>query len=162
MENQKLAQYFKFNETDLQVNRGGKISEKQLSHIKSNFGLGKILFLIAGLVILAASIQPLITFISSGKTNNPILWIFPVISLFIGLTVDGWLLRRLLMKDEYHLGKVEGHANIVTSSGNHTTYYELHVGGQEFDVDEGISDIMNQGDSYIVYYIKEYNDILSV
>jgi hypothetical protein len=162
MENQKLAQYFKFDGSDLQANRNGKITEKQLSRIKSNFGLGKFLILIVGLAILAGTSQPVISLMRSGKTTIPLLWIVPAASLLIGLAIDGWLLRRLMMKDQYQLGKVEGHANIVTTSGSRTTYYELHVGGQEFDVDEGIIDIMIQGGSYTVYYIKEYNDVLSV
>jgi hypothetical protein len=162
MENQKLTQYFKFDESDLQANRNGKISAAQQAHIKSDSGSGHILVLFLGLVILAATSTPLISTLRSSQTTTPTEWLFAAASLLIGLGIDAWLLRRVRMKEEYQVGKVEGRVNIVTTSGNHTTYYELHVGGQKFDVDEDISDVMNQGDACIVYYIKEYNDVLSV
>ena len=160
MENPKLEQYFKFDESDLQANRNGQITDKQQSRIKSSVGLGQILVLIIGLVVLGAALIPLI---STVRSSEPSLtsWGVAVASLLIGLSIDAWLFRRAMMKEEYQLGKVEGRVNIVTSSGNHTTYTELHVGGQEFDVDEGINDVMVQGDPYVVYFIKDYNDILS-
>jgi hypothetical protein len=162
MENQKLRQYFKFDESDLQANRNGKISAAQQSRIKSDFGWGRILVLVLGLAVLAGTSMPLISDMRSSQTTTPTMWVFAAASLLIGLGIDGWLLRRVMIKEEYKLGKVEGRVNIVTTGGNHTTYYELHVGGQEFDVDEGITDVMDQGDACILYYIKEYNDILSV
>jgi hypothetical protein len=65
------------------------------------------------------------------------------------------------------LQKAEGPINIVkVEKYNYTTHtqsenYELHVGGEEFDCDSELADIMMQGDIYAIYYIKETKEIMS-
>jgi hypothetical protein len=58
---------------------------------------------------------------------------------------------------EDSLKKAEGPVNIVRQefNGEHgfsTTGIYLHVGGKQFNVDEGLEDVMMQGDVYAIYY----------
>ena len=42
---------------------------------------------------------------------------------------------------------------------NTSVYHELHIGGKEFSVDEGLADVMMQGDEYIIYYDMDNDEI---
>ncbi len=70
-------------------------------------------------------------------------------------------------KHQFKLAQVRGRVNIVRresySSQNHTTsvYHELHIGGQEFSVEEDLADVLMQGDEYILYYVDGTDEILS-
>jgi hypothetical protein len=103
----------------------------------------------------------LIGALRSGGSTTPRGWATDGAALLVGVSVDGWLVRRVTMKNNYELGNVEGRASIITTNGDHTTYYELHLGGQKFEVDEGFTDVITQGDKYRIYYVKDYNDIVT-
>jgi hypothetical protein len=47
------------------------------------------------------------------------------------------------------------------SSTSHYFVHELHVGGQSFDVQGDLADIIMQGDEYVFYYIDGSDEILS-
>jgi len=165
MENQKLKQYFVFDESDLQMNRKGNLSEKQKLRFKAlELGTtGKLIALAIGLAILIGTSQPLISAVQSNKTTSPTSWIVAVVWLLVGLVIDWWLLRRIMLQGKHQLAKVEGRAEIITTSGERNSiYYELHVGGQEFSLDQGVTDAIVDGQTYTIYYRKPNNDILSV
>ncbi len=68
---------------------------------------------------------------------------------------------------EFPIEKVEGRVNIIkvesysNSTHMHTEDYELHIGGKQFDCDLDLADILMQGDTYVVYYIRDTMEIMS-
>ena len=70
----------------------------------------------------------------------------------------------MFVRHQFRLAKVQGSVNIVRDvvhgeHGHTSVYHELHIGGKEFEVDEGLADVMLQGDEYIIYYDMDNNDI---
>ena len=53
MDDQKLKQYLEFDETDLQANRAGQLTEKQKARFAQDDGYTKKWSLIGGLIVLA-------------------------------------------------------------------------------------------------------------
>jgi len=162
--------YFK---ADLSANENGQFTEKQKERIfeedKSNrtwsrVGGGVTLFIAAigifGALIAGIGDQDPGFRISFG-IGLGVIW--PLIWGGIGVA----LIKNSFSKHEFKLSKVQGQVNIVRSesysSEHHTTsvYHELHIGGQEFNVEEDLADVMMQGDEYILYYIADSDEILS-
>jgi hypothetical protein len=112
MDDQKLKEYFNFDEEDLQANRSGNFSEKQKNDILKDIKRFEKGFLGLGT-----------------KTD-----------------ITGHSVR-----------KAEGPVSIVKQEfdgehGHFSINVYLHVGGRQFNVDEDIADVMDQGNTYAVYY----------
>lgn len=169
----QLMQYFKFDQADLIANEHGQFTEKQKERIfkedKSSrkwSRIGGIGLIFIGAIGLAGAIAGWIGDSDWGfrigfGIGFGIIW--PLIWGGIGVA----LLSSSFGKHEFKLAKVQGQVNIVRresySSEHHTTsvYHELHIGGQEFNVEEDLADVMMQGDEYIIYYIADSDEIMS-
>jgi hypothetical protein len=172
--NQQLMDYFKFDQADLVANqqlqftakqRANIISEDQSDRTWSRVG-GIFLLLIAAVGFFGA----VFAIIQDSDWGFRIGFglgfgcIWPLVWGGIGYA----LISSSFGKHDFKLAKVQGQANIVrtehTSGEHHTTTieHELHIGGQQFDVEGSIADVMMQGAEYIVYYIAETSKILSV
>ena len=119
MQEQKLMDYFKFDEADLLANRNGDFSEKQ----KNDLLKDKKRFENKGLASL--------------------------------LSIGGHGTKTDLSGDS--LKKAEGPVEIVREEfnvghGHFNTGVYLHISGKQFNVDEGLADVISQGDVYAVYY----------
>ncbi len=183
MQDQKLMDYFGFNEDDLLANRMGQITDKQKARlVKENAWnqvgriIGGVLLILISLVGLALAVGTIWAagFPSSGKDSLGVWvllilweigWCIFALSFFIwGIRV----LKRGFQGFSVKLQRVEGAVNIVTVQyllNNHTYYrHELHVDEKKFIVDDAnLANVMMEGDTYAVYYTEgSLGDILSV
>ncbi len=182
MDDQKLKDIFKFDESDLQANRNGYLSEKQKNNIlkrrtdfKNNGIKYALVVIVIGLGIIA------IDWAISAVRNAPhldsgafiaagICFLLGFLMLLLTLTSESG--NTDISKDA--VKKAEGPINIIkaertrtsggkesTSSTEHYFAYELHIGDKEFDVDESLANVMMQKDEYAVYYDDFNGKILS-
>ena len=175
MQDQKLQDYFQFDEGDLQANRSGVFSEKQKKELSSDqsntvqrrrragaifFGLGIFLWLILiGFLIFKGT---------GYLVQNAVLLICPGPGGLVMLLASIFIFRSTgSVQQNYQLKQVEGPINIIQAereiAGNasrHHFVHELHMGGVTFDVLPDLPNIMMQGDVYILYY-TEPNDTFS-
>ncbi len=190
MIDQRLKDYFKFDEADLQANRIGQITDKQKARlVKENTSsqvgrvIGGIFLLLIGLVGLAlaagtiwAAGFPSFAQDGLGVWVLFILWEIGWLIFALGFFIWGSrVLKRGFQGFSVTLQRVMGPINIIKvertsthtdSDGfSHTSHYfvyELHIDGQSFDVESNLADITMQGDTYAVYYTEgSENDILS-
>jgi len=177
MEDQKLQDYFNFDEDDLQANRNGNFSEKQKKELSSNVSdsiqrrrRAGVIFLALG-ILLWLLLAGLYIFKGTGYlVQNTVLLICPGPGGLMLLLAAIFILRSTnSVKENYQLKKVEGPINIIkaehnrTGGSSHATsehyfVYELHIGGVTFDVQPDLPNIMLQGDVYAAYYTEPNDD----
>ncbi len=179
MDDQKLNDFFKIDESDLQANRSGNLSEKQKNEIvkrrndwkKTGINYSSVVILIGlGIIVIDAMISYLHgTFphlVLGAVITGGVLALLGALWLYLTLTGESG--KADLSKDT--VKKAEGPANIIkaerTRSNNgtieHYFAYELHIGEKEFDVDGSLTNIMMQQDEYAVYYDDRNGRILSM
>ncbi len=170
MADQKLMDYFKFDDADLQANRNGQFTEKQTTRIvkgdKSGRGLsnlgGIILIIIALIGIVVA-----VVVVAGVALSNSSDWAvaIPFVAGFgciWPLAWGGFGVRSFMYssssKHTFKLAKAQGEANIESrqtyTSDNRPDIivYTLHIGGKNFKVDGTLTNAMMQGVQYVVYY----------
>jgi hypothetical protein len=177
MVTKELMDYFKFDEADLAANKIGQLTDKQKLRLSSDAKSGRKWGIIGGLLFLGvAAIFPIAFFgncLFGGNCKTD-----PGTGALIGgivligvnlIWVGIWggigvvLIKSIFSKQEYKLKLAEGPINIVKelSSDSHhheIVDYELHVGGQVFDVDSDLADFMMQGDVFAFYYLADSNN----
>ncbi|MCL4529616.1 MAG: hypothetical protein M1282_09390 [Chloroflexi bacterium] len=181
MNNEKLKEYFKFDDADLQANRNGQFTEKQKARLVKEDKRDRTGSIIGGGFLMLIALIGLVIAIAAGAADPD--WGFRIgFGLGFGCIwplcwggVGYVILRRAFAKFQVKLQRAMGPVNIIkaerTSTStdsdgfSHTSHYfvyELHIGGQSFDVQSNLADIMMQGDMYAVYYTEgSENDILS-
>jgi len=179
MEDQALKNYFHFDEGDLMANRNGQLSPKQQQALVSDQKSGRLWGVVGGFgcglgLLAIASIFPIV-FIPVGLASLQSHEAGGAIGAFIGAGV--WALiwggigvfalwsgfSSIVDKPTpLTLQRVAGPVNLVgverTSGGeHHHTYiqHELHIGGQEWDVDSSLAGYIMQGDVYAVYFVVD-------
>jgi hypothetical protein len=175
MDDQKLKDYFKFDEDGLQANRSGNFSAKQKKELSSEDSSSiqrrrraAVIFFILGILLWLMVIGFLIFKGVGYMVQNSVLLICPGPGGLVLLLASIYIFRSSFsIKQIYLLKKVEGPINIVkaertkSDSVTHGTEryvtYELHIGSISFDVLPDLADIMMQGNAYAVYY-TEPND----
>lgn len=180
MNDEQLRKYYDFDEGDLFANRNGYLSPRQQKRLAEDEAFWKKILLIIGIVLLIVAFLPIliiglsaISCIADLCSEWPsslrafyivlVLLLTPTL-LFLGVRVTRGALK---LPKSSSVQKAEGPINIVkVESYNPTTHansdnYELHVGGEEFDEESELADIMMQGDIYAIYYIKETKTIMS-
>jgi hypothetical protein len=172
MSNPQLMDYFKFDQTDLEANRNGRFTEKQRQRLvqedKSNRtwsrvgGLGLLLIAAIGFfgAVFAVIMDDDWGFRIGFGLGFGCIW--PLIWGGLGYA----LISSSFAKHQFVLARVQGRVNIIRTESHgsdHTTHinYELHIGGQEFNVQSSLADVLMQGDEYILYYIADSDEILS-
>jgi hypothetical protein len=167
MIDRELQKHFGFDEADLFANRSGVLTSKQRKRLEGDAKFANRLFLIIGIVIFGIGILPsMILLFTKASKDFLILWSslwIPICSFF------GIIVIRLgsPKKMDFELKNVEGKINIVKEENyNYTTNqatidYELHIGRVTFDVESDLADIMRQGDTYAIYYLKGIKEIIS-
>ncbi len=176
----ELQGYFKFDEADLFANRSGHLTLKQQERLAKDEKVWNVVSLIWGVFILAVAIGPIIAIgfaarpcLSHASSGcEALLIVFAVGFGLIWLPIWGYSGFRTIRKavsaqNVFSLEKVEGPVNIIkvesynSSLRRNEEEYELHVGGEEFDCDSDLADIMLQKDIYAIYFIKDPKEILS-
>lgn len=177
MNDQQLMNLLKFDESDLQANRNGRISEKQtmrLQKMESTAKKQSLLGSAGNFFVALIGVGGAMAFVMAGGGGEStisfgnicfgsvfgILW--PLLWGAAGLAG----LRRAFAKVDATLKKTEGPVVIektIRSSYNsdshvttHRNVYELRVGGYTFIVNPALQNHMKQGDFYTVYF-AEFN-----
>lgn len=180
----ELQKFFEFNESDLFANRAGRLSPKQQEKINETekgtsqiFFWAGVVFILIALVATYAIVKPSFEygFAVGGLTDL----IGPAIGLAIAWGILGFLavgsFRLSRSKFDSSVQHVEGKVNFVKvekeewtestdgiRSSRTVEEYELRVGKVAFeDVNEELLTIIEEGDTYSLYYTKETKDILS-
>jgi len=161
--NEKLQEYFQFDETDLRENRQGRVSELQRSIVKNRVGSFNRNALIVGVLILAVAGVVVARVGGALGADN----LFSMLRLVAGplltiLVLSGFLIYRTSRKNDFSLKSAEGPVNFVwvedrVANQDNTGYktvrrLQMRVGGVSFHVKEALMDVINQGDICRFYY----------
>lgn len=185
MNDDALMKLFDFDPAERELNRQGRLSQKQKTRLEQQERGAKGCSVFLGGMLLGVALIGVIVAIAGAIGFSQIglvpavIWgatwggIWPLIWGGIGLMS----MRRAFAKMSVQVKHVQGPINIIKtireshdSDSNTTseyTVYELRVGGRTFEVEAEIADVMMQADVYDVYYadinIPESKDpILSV
>jgi hypothetical protein len=155
MSDEKLQAYFKFDDADLETNRGGKFSEKQKARLAAlntgqrNFNkiLGIAMIALPVFVLVAAPFLKNSAFLPIGLP-------FGLICAAVGFVI----LRATSDKNKsYRLRKMQGQVkysrHVPTTSVHGARYHTriIHLGKSWFYVAEDMPTIMEEGAEYSVY-----------
>ena len=161
MQDPKLKAYFKFDESDLEANRQGDFSEPQRARLIENdkkiqrrWGLRSIPF------FLVAAVGPVLAFVGGDFLGWgwKITWGLVWTGLWGGIA-SIMLLSFLSKPKKLVLAKTKGKINIVKNRRSDSL--QLHINRHLFDVEDELANIMMQGDEYIIYYEKDWDEIVS-
>lgn len=183
MSDPQLMKFFNFNESELNANRNGRLSERQKARLQNKETGTKIGFFILGAFhFFIALLGPTLAayFLASAEMSGLTIGL----AILLGLV---WLLiwgalglmfgsRAFVKKMEVTVKKVEGPVSIMKimrsgSNSDGTPYnyivHELRVNKRTFEVGSQLENIMTQGGAYAVYYavinaIGNKDPILSV
>ena len=171
MDDQPLKKVYDFDDTDLNANRSGRLTEKQVLKLKKEKTQSKTWGIVLGLGLFAvASIFPLAFFpltldsflkgriLEAGLSLiGPVIWVV----IWGGLGLVLFLGSFSKPQTKIYLKSITGPVNLVgierRSGGEHPHTYiehELHIRGMEFDVEEEIGGALMQGDVYTIYYVE--------
>jgi len=174
MNDPQLMKLFDFNESELNENRNGRLSDRQAKRLqkveRSQKGcssiLGGLLIIVALVgVVIAVSVVPAVISDDRGAAIG-IGIAFGVIWPLIWGAFGFFTIRRAFARMEVKVKTAEGPINIVkvvrqeynpsTKLHNEREAYELRIDGLTFEVQADLADVMMQGDVYAVYH-AEFN-----
>jgi hypothetical protein len=160
MQNNSLEAYFNFDPSDLEMNRSGKLSPRQLQHLTKSARGTRIASRIIAVILVALTILSIRDIIVHSTASGPV-----DIGLFTWALVAGVLafffIRRSFEKIyDYQVKKVQGPIHIraervSSGSSDQKLDYELHVQNEIFDVDGELTETLQSGDAYTIYYIAD-------
>lgn len=164
MDDARLRQFFKFNESDLRANRNGRLSENQGKRVKDEARAERksardsmmILLVIAalglafGLIIVINVSLPSARILIGGLLC--LLW--P-----LGWGWKAWqAMRSAPPEREEQVRAARGRVRVLRYDED----VILEVGERQFDLEKNPSGVIADGDEVIVYYLERTEEILSV
>ncbi len=165
MNDRKIMDYFNFDESDLQANRNGRLTVRQLEDLKTedasanafsrNIGIALIVGSLIGMGILFRKISLDASLFGLAGCLAPIL----IGALFIRLG---------LKKQNFTLVKAEGRVNWVKERSYSPTLkrevsaYVMHIDEASFEAESEAAGFIMQGDVYSVHYVEETDQIMSL
>jgi hypothetical protein len=153
MTNEELMKYFDFDKKDLDINRNGSLSPKQMARIsKSDDSLRNIFWLI-GLVLATIALLLILWFILKSLA-----WYILFLAITCGLLSYVFIRAAIRIKStKYMLKKAEGPVELERSVGinDPDAGYQLHLGKNEFSIGRKLGRSIKAGDIYAVYYYWE-------
>jgi hypothetical protein len=168
MEDHKLKEYFKFDDADLNANRHGVLSQKQMGRLKGERRSFKSKARIVGWIIGLGALILLGILFGSGVLNGSGILIIAIPLLFLmPLGVAGFLIFGRFADQNYSVKKAEGPIQLgmtqtYNQDGTTNQHYRLQIGDQSFIAEPDLSKIMTDGDIYRVYYADDWSEVLSV
>jgi hypothetical protein len=160
MDDQKLREFFQFDEADLASNRAGKLSEKQNKILlESGQGFKKDMRRNGIGLLLVASLGPVLA-ISMRSLGWGWIIVWGIAwTLIWGLL--GWgFVEGSLDKSKFQLASVKGPIKIVKKEGyepkqrSARVWNDLRVGKKRFEIKGDLTEVLQYGDEYTVYYEK--------
>jgi|SRR5271157_2520837 len=164
MQDQKLMDYLKFDEVDLQANRNGLVTEKQKARMVKDAKSGitdnlfAYLFLFIGLIgfviaVVTGISVPDWTFRISFGLGFGCIW--PLAWGGIGVRS---LLNSSSSKHQFTVARIQGAVNIDSrqtydlNNRPDIVVHTLRIGGKSFHAEPGLAEAMTLGAQYIIYY----------
>jgi hypothetical protein len=168
----ELRKFFNFDESDLIANRKGQVTQKQEKLLKQAESIGKMISVIVGFLILVGGILFIPGIISDytrfGFYNRSI---GGAVFILIMIAFAVLFLRGLFTKKKFSVETVEGKVSFVgidkkvgsstSSPATNASQYQIRVGNENFNIGEGLPNIINEGDVYAFYYTGDTHRILS-
>lgn len=169
MDEQKLQEYFDFDEDDLIANRMGRLSERQLKHLDAarkhkpglEWGIGLLFFVLAGAGIYGAA---------SAIFNAPsiiegiaFVLVFGILWPYLFGKLGLQMIDSTRPKMNMHVKAERGHLQFRNRSARDIIpYYELQVGDRIIEVADDLSEMVVEGDKYAIYFLAKTKGILSL
>jgi hypothetical protein len=173
MEDQKLMDYFQFDEVDVSANRNRVLTEKQKTRLRTELnstrkGRTRFAYFMFFLAVIGIVIAVGVWFIPDSGLGLRIVFgigfglVWPALYGLMGMA---FLPPATYM--DLELASETGRVNIVRVESRNpethatTSRYDLYVGNRRFLVDRPIGNVLIQGDEYTFYYLKNSNRIVS-
>lgn len=155
--NERLQDYFDFDNEDIKENKEGRISQYQKEIVNEKLQKDNTRIFI-GLAVVGVIVF-VITQARSSSGASPSL----MIPGMIGLVIVASIVLRTIKKSDLSLNLVEGEVNFVWEEHTHINpetqvvqhglpVLKLKVDDRSFDVREELMDILDQGDTCRFYY----------
>lgn len=167
-----LMNQLRFDESELQLNKRGRLSEKQRQHLHIKESGAKAGSLFLGGIFMLSSLAGVGLGAYAFMVDYGLVFRILMVSVFGCFWTLIWgaagvmTLSRVFTKMEVKVGKAEGTAKIVkvvrreynSSTETYSDYsvHELLVGGRTFEVRSTLPEVIQQGDVYVIYY-AEFN-----
>ena len=150
---EELQEHFDFSNEDLEENRTGRLSNDQRIILMDNIQKEMLRYLLVFLVGVVATVIA-----KSKPSGSDDVNMFGVVILMLG--VIGFAIFCYNKRADFSLQTVEGKVNFIwvrrTGSGvdgvASKNTLKLRIGGQSFEVREGLMSIMQNGDLCRLYY----------
>ncbi len=168
MNETRLAKLFQFDQEDLQANRRGDLSDKQLQRYVKGISSDWRFTRLTGFMMVGVGILPALLFGFSGR-------LLPVELLLVwGIWPLGWAilgyqwLRRSYAPKDYSVTRLQGKLEFVEEkvlnpdNRHYSTRAAVRIAGKEIDVIGDIGHWIVQGDDYAVYYVENLGEIVSL
>ena len=168
MANSELMHYFDFDNTDLEANRNGQLSQRQRLGLERQRNQFKAATRVVGIVIAIGSLLILAVIIALGLLDHsPFLEIVIPLLFVAPLGFAAFLISGRFNVAPFAVKRLEGpvHLGVSNQPGRRGVRYRrfaLQVDGHAFAVDPELSKVIQNGDRYRVYYASDWEDILSV
>lgn len=165
MSESQLMEQFNFDEADLQANRQGRISNKQVALLKSEDASSNAMARNVGIVLIGGAFAGIALLWDTLALDGSL---FGLVGCLAPILIGAFFLRIGLRKSSFTLAKAEGKANIVMESDYSPTLkrYEtrviLHIDDSAFEIESEAAGFVFQGEPYIVFYVHETDAILSI
>jgi hypothetical protein len=165
MSDPQLMKIFDFDESDLQANRNGRISARQMKSLKSEDASSNALARNVGIVLIVGSFAGIALLWNALSLDGSL---FGLAGCLAPILIGAFFLRIGLRKTSFTLAKVEGKANIVMETAYSPTLERdetrviLHVGESAFEIESEAAGFVFQGEPYVVYFVHETDTILSI
>ncbi len=167
-----LMNELRFDESELQLNKKGQLSEKQKQNLQIKESGAKAGSLFLGGIFMLSSLAGVGLGAYAFIVDYGLVFRILMVSVFGCFWTLIWgaagvmTLSRAFAKVEVKVGKAEGPVNIVkvvrreynpsTETYSERSVHELLISGRAFEVRAALPQIMKQGDVYAVYF-AEFN-----
>jgi len=169
MNEKKLQEYFNFDEADLEANRKGCLSARQQKRVSAKnkssglfgWGVGLVLFLIAG-IGLYGGVSAVLD--APGFFDRLIFGVvFGIVWPFIWGGIGYGIIKSSRPKTNYRVKAECGPLKLVKhETPDSVAYYELQVGDRAAETDRDLTGIVVEGKPYTLYYVEKTKEMVSL
>jgi len=170
MTEKKLQEIFNFDEADLEANRKGRLTEKQKKRFKTQdnakswggLAMGLVFFGVAGVGLFAGATAA----IQGPDLFSKVLFgaCFGVFWPFIWGSIGWQMLTPTRRPSNNPRVKAErGRLKLIKHEPQDgIPYYEVKVGGRSLETDNDLSEVVEDGEEYALYYIQKTGNAVSL